>query len=79
MDWSKASESQNKSAGKKGGGKLTTVMTDGGKGIPAGTSAPNSSVGRVKGNIATPTTDGNKGIVAKPGGGFSSKKAPLSE
>ena len=71
-DWAKAS--YGKTASKSGGGKLESVANGGNKGLPPGTSAPQSSVARVKGGIDTPTTKGNKGITDQKG--FQSSKAP---
>ena len=74
MNWEKAS--YGKTASKSGGSKLKGIQTEGNRGIPSGTSAPKSSVGRIKGGIDTPTTTGNKGVDVDKG--FQSTKAPKS-
>lgn len=71
LSWDKAKYGGTDS--KKGGGKLDSPMPKGSRGIPAGTSAPKSSVERKKG-IDTPTLGGNKGITLEKG--FPSGKAP---
>ena len=74
MGWETAKAQQAKSTSKSGGGKLKTVMTDGGKGIPPGV-VTGGDVGAGKGHITPTTTSGDKGIIAK-GSAFPSSKAP---
>lgn len=72
LSWEKARYGGTDS--KKGGGKMDAPGMKGNMGIPAGTSAPKSSVSR-KSGIDTPTTQGNKGVTTQSG--YQSKKAPL--
>ena len=74
MGWESAREQQAKSTSKSGGGKLKSVQTDGGKGLPP--NLPKSgNIGAGKGHITPTTTSGDKGIIAK-GTSFQSSKAP---